>query len=78
MAAALAMMHHGDYVAEFVYEESTRLFRGRVINLEHDGFDFWGSSVEELRAEFARLVEVYEESCRERGQEPERPTPVGE
>jgi predicted HicB family RNase H-like nuclease len=78
MRAALAGMHHGDYVAELVYKESTRLFRGRVINVEGESIYFWGSSIEELHAEFARSVQLYEQSCRAASREPKRPRPVGE
>jgi predicted HicB family RNase H-like nuclease len=78
MGAALARMHHSDYVAELIYDETTGLFRGHVINLEHNGLDFCGSCVGELRAEFARSVGIYEESCREAGREPEPPRPVAE
>jgi predicted HicB family RNase H-like nuclease len=71
-------MRHGDYVAEIAYEESTGLFRGRVINVERGGLYFWGNSVEELRAEFAWSVRDHEERCHEAGREPERPRPVPE
>ena len=77
MRAALAGLHHGHYVAKLVYEESTHRFRGRVINIEGERTYFCGSSVEELRAEFAQSVQIYERICRAFGQEPERPRPVG-
>ncbi len=78
MDATLARMHHGDYVAELVYEAVTGLFRGHVINLEHELLCFWGSSLKDLPAEFARSVQVHERICRATGGEPKRPTPVGE
>jgi predicted HicB family RNase H-like nuclease len=77
MGAALGRMRHGDYVAEITYEESTGLLRGRVINVEGESLDFWGTSLDELRAEFARSAGAYEERCREAGREPEWPRPVG-
>lgn len=67
------MMQHGAYAAEIEFEEEENSFHGRVINLARDGFDFWGRDVDELRAEFALSVTVYEEVCRERGEEPEQP-----
>jgi predicted HicB family RNase H-like nuclease len=78
MDAALARMHHGDYVAELVYEAVTGLFRGHVINLERGVLDFWGSSLKELRAAFARSVQAHEQICRDAGREPERPRPAAE
>jgi predicted HicB family RNase H-like nuclease len=78
MGVALARMHHGDYVAELVYEKSAGLFRGRVINPGRERLYFWGGSLKELRVEFARSVKAYEESYCEAGQEPERPRAVRE
>ena len=78
MGAALARMQHGDYVAELAYEESTSLFRGHVINVEGELLYFWGSSREELQAEFARSVQDHERICRTAGREPERPRSVDE
>jgi predicted HicB family RNase H-like nuclease len=78
MDAVLSRMRHGDYVAEISREESTGLLRGRVINVEREGFYFWGNCVEELRTEFAWSVGAYEERCREAGREPERPRVVAE
>ena len=78
MDAALARMHHGDYVAELLYEAVTGLFRGHVINIERGALDFWGKSLKELRAAFAGWVQVHEQTCRDAGREPEQPGPVGE
>jgi predicted HicB family RNase H-like nuclease len=78
MGVALARIRHGDYVAELVYEAASGLFRGHVINVERELLYFWGSSIEILRAKFARSVQFYEQACLATGREPERPRPVGE
>jgi predicted HicB family RNase H-like nuclease len=70
------LMKHGDYVAELRFDKADGLFRARVVNLERDSLDFCASSIDELPQEFARSVELYEEICRERGREPERPRPL--
>ena len=70
------LMKHGDYVAEVSFENDVGLFRARVVNLERDSLDFCGSSIDQLHQEFARSVELYEEICRERGREPEKPRPL--
>ncbi len=76
MSAAFARMRRGDYVADIAYEESSRLFRGRVINAGREGLDFWRSTIEELRAGSARSVQVHEQTCRDGGREPKRPIDI--
>ncbi len=70
------LMRPGDYAAEVSFDSEDGLFRARVVNLERDSFDFFASSIDELHQEFARSVELYEEICRERGREPEKPRPL--
>ena len=61
------MMRHGPYVAEIEFDEDEGLFHGRSMNVQPGGFDFWGSSVDELRREFAASAKMHEEFCREQG-----------
>ena len=65
-------MRHGDYVAKIDYEEDTKLFHGRVVNLR-DVVNFYGSSVEELKKEFWDSIEAYLEVCAEEEIEPQKP-----
>lgn len=67
------MMQHGPYAAVIELDEEEASFHGRVVNLARDGFDFWRRDVEELRREFATSAQVYEEVCREQGEDPEKP-----
>ncbi len=60
------MMKYGRYLAEISYEPDQDSFYGRMVNVERGGFDFWGSSVEELRREFAVSAEVFEEFMAEK------------
>lgn len=65
------MMQHGQYLAAIEYDPDEESFYGRTVNVSPGGFDFWGSSVEELRREFAASAEVFEEVTREKGLRPE-------
>jgi predicted HicB family RNase H-like nuclease len=65
-------MKHKDYVAEIELDEETNSLFGIVINTKAT-LHFTGKSVDELRQEFANTIASYEEWCRERGKEPERP-----
>jgi predicted HicB family RNase H-like nuclease len=61
------MMRHERYLAEIEFDEDEGLFHGRSINVHPGGFDFWGSTVEELRREFAASARAHEEFCHEQG-----------
>ena len=61
------MMQHGRYLATIEYDPDEESFYGRTVNVSPGGFDFWGSSVEELRREFAASAEVFDEVTREKG-----------
>lgn len=61
------MMRHGKYFAEIEYDDERESFCGRAVNVLSGGFDFWGSSVDELRREFATSARIFEEVCAEEG-----------
>jgi len=61
------MMKHGRYVAQIEFDPEADSFYGCTVNVKPGGFDFWGTSVEELRREFATSAEVFEEAAREQG-----------
>lgn len=61
------MMRYGPYLAEIEFDEDEGLLHGRSVNVRPGGFDFWGSSVGELRREFAASARMHEEFCREQG-----------
>lgn len=67
------MIEYKGYLGTFEYDPEEEEFHGRVVNLERDGITFVGSSVEELKREMAKSVDVYLDWCRERGEEPEAP-----
>ena len=65
----MRLMKHEDYVAKITYDADEEVFRGEVLNIK-DFVDFAGSSVDELKKEFARSVEIYLETCEKHGLEP--------
>jgi len=54
------------YKARIEYDEEKGQFRGEILGLT-GGADFYGSSVEELRREFRKSLDVYLLVCREEG-----------
>lgn len=68
----MATMRYGEYLAKIDFEEDSKLFHGRVINIR-DMVNFYGGSAEELLTEFRRSVEEYLAVCREEGIEPDKP-----
>jgi len=68
----MTTMRYGDYIAKIDYEEDSKLFHGRVINLR-DVVNFYGASAEELEREFRDSVNAYLEVCQEEGIKPEKP-----
>jgi predicted HicB family RNase H-like nuclease len=65
------LMRCKDYWAVIELDDSADQFHGRVVGI-NDVVDFYGSTPEELRREFATSVEEYLAWCREEGTEPER------
>ncbi len=59
------------YHARIEYNEELDLFRGEILGL-NGGADFYGTSPEELRAEFKKSLQVFLEVCTEKGIEPRR------
>ncbi|WP_337997103.1 type II toxin-antitoxin system HicB family antitoxin [Oleispirillum naphthae] len=68
----MSTMTHKGYVATVELDEDAGLFHGEVVNTR-DVLTFQGGTVEELKVAFADTVADYEDWCKERGKEPERP-----
>ncbi len=68
----MSTLSHGDYIATIDVDADAGIFHGRVVNTR-TVLTFHGATVDELRKAFAETIAVYEEWCRERGKEPERP-----
>jgi predicted HicB family RNase H-like nuclease len=68
----MSTLSHKDYIATIELDLDAGIFHGRVINIR-SVLTFHGRTVDELRDAFAETIAVYEEWCKERGKEPERP-----
>jgi predicted HicB family RNase H-like nuclease len=66
------MIEYKGYVGVFEFDEDLGQFHGYVVNTQ-DVISFYGSSVEELRAELKNSVEEYLAFCAEKGRDPEKP-----
>lgn len=66
------MIEYRGYVGVVEYDPDIESFFGRVVN-SRDVMTFYGTSVEELRIEMAKTVDVYIEMMDERGEEPPKP-----
>lgn len=64
-------LKYKDYFAEFGYDESADALHGRVIGI-NDVIDFYGRTIDELKAEFRTSVDEYVEWCLSEGEEPEK------
>ncbi len=59
------------YHAKIEYDADLDSFRGEILGL-NGGADFYGRNPKELRAEFAKSLQVFLEVCKEKGIEPRR------
>jgi predicted HicB family RNase H-like nuclease len=68
----MTALRYGEYIATIEADEDGGFFHGEVINTGAV-LTFQGSSLDELKHEFAETIADYEEWRQERGKEPERP-----
>jgi predicted HicB family RNase H-like nuclease len=68
----MSTLSHKEYLAAIEVDAEAGIFHGRVINTRAV-LTFHGHTVGELEAAFAETIATYEDWCKERGKEPERP-----
>ncbi len=61
----------GAYSAKIEYDPSTDMFRGEILGLS-GGADFYGTTPEQLRAEFKKSLNFYLKMCAKKGIEPRK------
>lgn len=66
------MIKYKDYIGVVDFDPEIDLFHGTVINTQ-DMITFYGASVDELRQEMQKSLEVYFEVCEEQGKVPDKP-----
>lgn len=67
-----SVMHHKGYSAAIRFSEEDGFFVGRILGI-NDIVSFHGSSVGEIRKQFALALDSYLSDCEEMGKKPERP-----
>ena len=71
-ATTMATIEYKGYVGRIEVDEENDGFHGTVINIS-DVVNFKGTSMRELRREFAKSIQEYFVFCREQGESPEQP-----
>jgi len=66
------MIKYAGYTGVFEFDADLEVFSGFVVDLR-DQIYFEGHSVKELKTSMRRAIDHYLETCRSRGEEPERP-----
>lgn len=67
----MSLMKLDGYSAKIEYDADRDSFRGEILGL-NGGADFYGWSLEELRTEFRKSLQVFLEVCKEKGIDPHR------
>jgi len=65
-------MNHKGYKGEATYDESIKMFSGKIVNAKAVG-TFYGKTTDEIEQEFKNTVDEYLSFCTEKGIEPEKP-----
>ena len=68
----MTALRYKDYIASIELDEDAGTFHGEVLNTRAV-LTFQGRSIDELKTALADTIADYEEWCRERGKEPEKP-----
>ncbi len=66
------MIEYNGYIGVIDFDPEIDLFHGAVINTQ-DVITFYGASVNELREEMQKSLEVYFQVCEEQGKNPDKP-----
>jgi predicted HicB family RNase H-like nuclease len=66
------MLTYKGYVGKVEFDEEAEIFHGKVINIR-DKITFCAECAKDLKKEFEKSVNIYLETCKERGREPEKP-----
>lgn len=66
------LMKFGDHQAVISYDPEIEMFRGEFVNL-NGGADFYASTVEGLRDEGQKSLDIFLDECQKAGIEPVKP-----
>ncbi len=72
MKRNINIIEYKDYIGEFKYDSDDDIFTGIIVNI-NDVVTFCDRSIDELKQALKDYVEDYIETCKETGDDPEKP-----
>ena len=69
----MGTLKHKGYSGTVEYSEEDNCLFGKVIGMNKNIISYEGSTVEELKADFESGIDIYLESCKDRGVKPQKP-----
>lgn len=69
----MGILKYKGYSGTVEYSEEDNCLYGKVIGMSKNSVTYEGKTVEELKADFETGIDVYLESCKERGLKPQKP-----
>lgn len=69
----MGTLKHKGYTGTVEYSEEDNCLFGKVIGMNKNIITYEGRTVEELKADFETGIDIYLESCKERGVKPQKP-----
>ena len=69
----MGTLKYKGYSGTVEYSEEDECLFGKVIGMNKDVISYEGKTIEELKADFESGIEIYLESCKERGINPQKP-----
>jgi predicted HicB family RNase H-like nuclease len=69
----MGTLKYKGYSGTVEYSEEDKCLYGKVIGMNKNSVTYEGKTVEELRADFESGIDLYLESCKERGIKPQKP-----
>jgi len=69
----MGTLKHKGYSGTVEYSEEDKCLFGKVIGMSKNNITYEGKTVEELEADFQSGIDLYLESCKERGIKPQKP-----
>jgi predicted HicB family RNase H-like nuclease len=69
----MGTLKYKGYSGSVEYSEEDNCLFGKVIGMNKNGISYEGKTVEELKADFESGIDIYLDSCNERGIKPQKP-----
>ena len=69
----MGTLKYNGYSGTVEYSEEDNCLFGKVIGMNKNLINYEGKTVEELKADFEAGIDLYLESCKERGVKPQKP-----